>query len=90
MDRKKFPASLATHYLSGKVDMFNEWLAAGGDWSKVSLSYERKVADRKQFKRQRKGMKSRDIIATYGEKKPGSIYSVVFWMGHLPFSFYFV
>ena len=71
MDRKKFPANLANCFLSNKVDLFNEWLNAGGDWDKVSLSYERRIAERKKFKKQRKGMKPRDIIALYGGKNLG-------------------
>lgn len=71
MDRKKFPAELAGHFLQNKVDLFNEWLACGGCWDKVSLRYERKVEDTKKFKRARKGMKARDIIATYGEETLG-------------------
>ena len=71
MDRKKFPSNLANSFLSNKVDLFNEWLNAGGDWEKVSLSYERKTAERRKVKKQRKGMKARDIIAAYGEKSLG-------------------
>lgn len=71
MDRKKFPSNLANSFLSNKVDLFNEWLNAGGDWEKVSLSYERKMAERRKVKKQRKGMKARDIIAAYGEKSLG-------------------
>ena len=71
MDRKKFPAELATHFLQNKVDLFNEWLSCGGSWEKVSLRYERKVEDSKKFKRARKGTKARDIIATYGEETLG-------------------
>ena len=68
MDKKKFPAELASVYLQNKVDLFNEWLACSGDWSKVSLIFERKVSDSRRFKKQRKGMKSRDILLKYGEK----------------------
>lgn len=71
LDKKKFPAELATHFLKDKVCLFNEWLSCGGDWSKVSLVYERKVEDKRKFKKQRKGMKGRDIIASYGETRPG-------------------
>lgn len=67
MDRRKFPAQLATHFLNSKVDLFNEWLSCSEDWSKVVLNYERRVEDTKKFKKQRKGMKGRDIIAAYGE-----------------------
>ena len=48
--------------------MFREWLAAGGDWEKVSLVYERKASEARRFKKGRKGMKERDILALYGEK----------------------
>ena len=72
MDKKKFPQELATHFLKDKVCLFNEWLSCGGDWSKVSLIYERQVEDKRKFKKQRKGMKGRDIIAAYGETRLGS------------------
>ena len=71
LDKKKFPVELATHFLKDKVCLFNEWLSCGGDWSKVALVYERKVEDKRKFKKQRKGMKGRDIIAAYGETRPG-------------------
>lgn len=48
--------------------MFREWLSAGGDWRKVSLVYERKASEARKFKKGRKGMKERDIMALYGEK----------------------
>lgn len=67
MDKRKFPAELASHFLQSKVCLFNEWLSCGGDWSKVVLNYERKVEDKRKFKKQRKGMKGRDIIVAYGE-----------------------
>ena len=34
IDRKKFPCSLASHYLRDKTDLFREWLQQSGDWSK--------------------------------------------------------
>lgn len=41
------------------------------DWSKVELAYERKISDKKKFKKSRKGMKPRDIIKDYGEEMLG-------------------
>ena len=69
MDRAKFPASLATHCLQNKVDLFNVWLENGCDWGKTALTYERKTSSTRKFKKGRKGMKARDIIALYGEEK---------------------
>lgn len=71
MDRRKFPAELASHFLQNKVDLFNQWIECGGSWEKVSLRYERRVQDTKSFKRARKGTKAREIIATYGEETLG-------------------
>jgi hypothetical protein len=68
--QKKILVELATHFLKDKVCLFNEWLSCGGDWSKVALVYKRKVADKRKFKKQKKGMKGRDIIAAYGETRP--------------------
>eukprot|EP00438_Fugacium_kawagutii_P016329 Skav212449 [mRNA] locus=scaffold1094:316880:323381:+ [translate_table: standard] len=36
LDRKKFPTSLATHYIKDKVDLFRRWLEQEGDWSKLA------------------------------------------------------
>ena len=69
MDRAKFPASLATHVLQNKLDLFNVWLENNGDWGKTALTDERKTSCTRKFKKGRKGMKSRDIIALYGEEK---------------------
>lgn len=44
-------------------------MRCGGDWSKVAVSFERKVSSKKEFKKGRKGMKPRDILSTYGEEK---------------------
>ena len=77
LDKRKFPAELATHFLQSKVCLFNEWLSCGGDWNKVVLNYERKVEDKRKFKKQRKGMKARDIIAAYGET---SLDDCLYWV----------
>jgi len=69
----KFPVALAGHCLQNKVDLFNEWLQAGGDWSKVELNYQRKVTSSREFKKGRKGMKPRQILATYGEENLGEV-----------------
>ena len=34
IDRKKFPCTLAAHYLRDKTDLFRQWLQQSGDWSK--------------------------------------------------------
>lgn len=71
LDRTKFPIALASHCLANKQDVFQEWLEAQGDWSKVELAFERRVSAKSKFKKGRKGMKARDIITAYGEENFG-------------------
>lgn len=35
LDRKKFPVSLANHYIRDKTDLFRTWLESSQDWSKL-------------------------------------------------------
>ena len=65
LDRKKFPVSLAGHVLKSKLDVFQEWMKASGDWSAVALTFERKVTESRRFKKKRGGMKKRDIEKAY-------------------------
>ncbi|CAK9059986.1 unnamed protein product [Durusdinium trenchii] len=69
LDRKKFPASLASHVLKNKNDVFNEWLAAKGCWEDVAIKFERKVSEIKEFKKSRGGLKKRDILLKYPKEK---------------------
>lgn len=89
MDKAKFPASLATYYLQSKTDLFQEWINCAEDWSKVELNYERRVTDKRQFKKSRKGMKPRDIIKQYGQEFLGVMIHYllggmcIFLLGHV-------
>ena len=67
-DRKVFPASLAANFLQSKLNLFREWLRCGGEWEKVQFNIERKVSEQRKVKKIRKGVKQRDLVATYGEK----------------------
>ena len=69
LDRKKFPASLASHVLKGRTDVFNAWLQCSQDWSKVELAYTRKSSDIREVKRGRGGLKKRDILLKYPSPK---------------------
>jgi len=53
------------------LNLFQEWLSHGGDWKKVSLVYERLTKESRSFKKGRKGMKERDILAAYGPESFG-------------------
>lgn len=72
LDRKKFPASLASHVLKNKNDVFNEWLAAKGCWEDVAIKFERKVSEIKEFKKSRGGLKKRDILLKYPKEYLGT------------------
>ena len=65
LDRKKFPAELASHVLKSKTDVFAEWLKADEDWSKVKLIFERRSEEVRSFKKKRGGMKRREIEQRY-------------------------
>ncbi|CAL1135367.1 unnamed protein product [Cladocopium goreaui] len=49
--------SLASHYMKDKTDLFRVWLQHGGDWSK----------------REREGMKPREILQRYSKEKAESL-----------------
>lgn len=76
LDRKKFPIAMAQHVLKNKNDVFAEWIAAGGEWEKVSMVFERKVSDVRQVKNSRGGMKRRDILLKYPKESLGYATSV--------------
>lgn len=68
LDRKQFPIALASHVLKNKNDVFVAWLEAGGDWSKVEMTFQRKASDIREVTRSRGGMKKREILKNYPEK----------------------
>ncbi|CAK9025439.1 unnamed protein product, partial [Durusdinium trenchii] len=58
LDRKKFPVSLAPHYMKDKLDVFRAWLQASEQWDAVEVIYERRAERR-----------SKDLYHKYPKEK---------------------
>ncbi|CAE7609904.1 unnamed protein product [Symbiodinium sp. CCMP2592] len=68
LDKKKCTTSMAAHVERNKLDMFRRWLECGGDWEKVSLEMERRAENSTLARKERQGMKKRDILKKYPEE----------------------
>ncbi|CAL1141145.1 unnamed protein product [Cladocopium goreaui] len=69
LDRKKFPQSLASHFVRDKNDLFRQWLECSQDWSKVEITIQRKAEKLTLNRKEREGLKSRDIYQKYPKAK---------------------
>ena len=69
INKKLFPASLASHYLKDKLDLFRVWLTESQDWSNVEVAFERRTEKKTTSTKQRAGTKHRDLVTIYGKDK---------------------
>ena len=69
LDRKKFPVSLAPHYMKDKLDVFRAWLQASEQWDAVEVIYERRAERRSKSKKSRAALKARDLYHKYPKEK---------------------
>lgn len=73
IDRRKFPCTLAAHFLRDKTDLFRCWLAQSEDWSKVEVVMQRKAEKVTTNRKEREGTKARDILKKYPKEKAESL-----------------
>ena len=69
LDRKKFPVSLAAHFVKDKLDVFRAWLSCGEKWERVEVEFERRAERKSSSKKSRSGTKARDLYKKYPKEK---------------------
>ena len=67
--KKKFPCQLADYYSSSKVELFNLWLDAKGDWQETKLAVERKMEAKNTSKQGWKAVQGKELRGKYDETK---------------------
>ena len=69
LDRKKFPVSLAPHFVKNKLDLFRGWLEVSQSWSRLEVEFDRRAERKLTSKKSRAGIKARDILKMYPKEK---------------------
>ncbi|CAK9103962.1 unnamed protein product [Durusdinium trenchii] len=69
LDRKKFPLSLAPHFVKNKLDLFRGWLEVSQSWSRLEVEFDRRAERKLTSKKSRAGIKARDILKMYPKEK---------------------